>query len=495
MSDTALDLLAALRLEDGRRWGEAAESFQWEDARAVLAGSGSSAGHRSDRQSALYHYLTRGRGGAKTSDLAALSTVAMLAQLPPASRLYALAADRDQGRLLVDSIAGYAARTPELRNALRVDAYRVTATKSGSLLDVLAADAPSAWGLRPSFLVVDELAQWASTPGPRRLWEAVTSAVAKINGARMVILSSAGDLAHWSAKVLEHAKADPLWRVHEVPGPVPWLDADRLEEQRRRLPESSYRRLFLNEWVAAEDRLVAPDDLAACVTLDGPLAPESGRQYVIGVDLGLAKDATAAVVAHAEKALGNEGEQLATRVIVDRLEVWQGRSDARVQIADVEEWISQAVGSYRPAKVVIDPWQAVGMAQRLRSRSVQIEEFTFSSASVGRLASTLHLLLRNRALALPDDEALLDELRNVRLRETSPGVMRIDHDPDKHDDRAIALGLACVQLLSRPSGTLHRTQWMPNSRTRRESRYIDRDTGLLQLPPGTRLETRDDEDD
>ena len=87
--------------------------------------------------------------------------------------------------------------------------------------------------------------------------------------------------------------------------------------------------------------------------------------------------------------------------------------------------------------------------QRLRSRGIQVEEFTFSSASVGRLASTLHMLLRNRRLALPDDPELLEELANVRLRETSPGVLRMDHDPDKHDDRAIALALAAHRLLER----------------------------------------------
>jgi len=47
---------------------------------------------------------------------------------------------------------------------------------------------------------------------------------------------------------------------------------------------------------------------------------------------------------------------------------------------------------------------------------------------------------------LPDDPELIDELANLRLRETSPGVLRIDHDPDKHDDRAIALALAAHRL-------------------------------------------------
>jgi phage FluMu gp28-like protein len=84
---------------------------------------------------------------------------------------------------------------------------------------------------------------------------------------------------------------------------------------------------------------------------------------------------------------------------------------------------------------------------------VEVQEFTFSSASVGRLASTLHLPLRNRNLRLPRDEELLDELANVRLRETSPGVLRMDHDPDRHDDRAIAVALAATALLQRPSAS------------------------------------------
>src|SRR5436190_7331186 len=174
--------MAALVLENGRRWGEAAAGFQWDDARAVL----------DQASSTPYHFLTRSRGGSKTNDLGGMAVAAMLAQLPHGARCYGLAADRDQGRLLVDSVEGFASRTPELRGALKVDAYKVTATRSGSTLEVLAADAPGAWGLRPAFMVVDELAQWSSTTAPRRLWEAATSAVAKVSGARLAVLTTAG---------------------------------------------------------------------------------------------------------------------------------------------------------------------------------------------------------------------------------------------------------------------------------------------------------------
>ena len=441
----ALDLIASLVLEDARRWGEVAVLAQWRDARSVL-----------DPDSLTpYSFLTRARGYSKTADLAGMSIAAMLTDLPAGSRLYAIASDLDQGRLLVDSVRGFAARTPELAGALVVETYKVTAARSGSTLEVLAADAPGAYGLRPAFLVVDELAQWAATPGPRRLWEATTSALAKVPGARLVVLTSAGDPAHWSYKVLEHARVDPLWRVHEVPGPAPWADRDRLAEQRRRLPASSYARLFDNVWSSAEDRLANLDDLRACVTLDGPLLPQQSCRYVIGVDLGLKRDRSVAAVAHSEPVRASAGGAVTgARIVLDRMEVWAGTVASPVQLGAVEEWCAQAAAMYRPVEVVLDPWQAVGLAQRLRGRGITTSEFVFSAQSVGRLAGTLHLAIRNRTLALPDDEELLDELANVRLRETSPGVPRMDHDAGRHDDRAIALALAATRLLERATGTL-----------------------------------------
>lgn len=423
-----LDLMSGLVLEDGRRWGEAAEPFQWEDAQAVL-----------NPDAVPYHFLTRARGGSKTTDLAGVA-IAMLLTLPDLSRLHWLAADREQGALAVDAIAGFVARTPMLRGAFEVRNFQVGFSATGSSLEILAADAPGAWGLRTWGVFVDEIAQWATTSGPRRLWEAVSSAVAKNPSARMVVLTTAGDPAHWSYRILEHAQVDPLWRVHEVPGPAPWTDLSRLEEQQRRLPESSYRRLFQNQWTASEDRLTSHDDLLACVTLDGPLPPKSGMRYVIGVDLGLKSDRTVAVVCHEQDA----------RVVMDRIAVWGGTRTQPVQLDEVELWLHLTWRSYNKARVVMDPWQAVALAQRLRTRGVHVTEFVFSSQSVGRLATTLHLLIRNGDLALPNDPELVDELLNVQLRETSPGVYRMDHDPDKHDDRAIALALASHHLVNRP---------------------------------------------
>jgi phage terminase large subunit-like protein len=194
------------------------------------------------------------------------------------------------------------------------------------------------------------------------------------------------------------------------------------------------------------------DDLAACTVLDGPLPPQGGVRYVIGLDVGTVNDRTAAVIAHAEpvtRTLADGEVTSGVRVILDRLQVWAGSRARPVQLAEVGDWLDLAAGEYNHAAVVFDPFQAVELTQRLSKRGVSVEQFNFTAASVGRLALTLYQLLRARSLALPNDSALLDELANVRLRETSPGTYRLDHDPDRHDDRAIALALAAHELVER----------------------------------------------
>lgn len=438
---TARDVLALLRLESGELWIDAAYPFQREDALAILTGL------------QPYHYVTRSRGSAKTSDLAGVA-LALLLEVPGRERLYWLAADADQGRLAIDAIAGYCDRTPALREALIVTGSAVEARATGARLDVLAADAASSWGLRPYAVFVDELTMWPDTPGPRRLWESVSSAVAKRSDARLVVLSTAGDPAHFSRRILDHALTSPLWRVNEVPGPTPWMDPARLAEQRERLLPSTYARLFENVWTASEDRLASPEELRECVTLDGPqyFTPER-RPYLIGLDLGLKRDRTVAVVAHRE---GN-------RVTLDRIEVWQGTRLRPVSLEAVESWIVEASKRYGNARVALDPWQGVGLMQRLRAAGVRAEEFTFTAASVGKLAAALFNAIRDRALALPPDDDLLDELAHVRLRESSPGVFRLDHDSGRHDDRAVALGLVTTLLLQGSRST-EATMYVPQGR-------------------------------
>lgn len=197
--------------------------------------------------------------------------------------------------------------------------------------------------------------------------------------------------------------------------------------------------------MAGEDRLTTPEQVRACVGHSGPIEPRRGTRYVHGLDVGLVNDRTVLTIAHSERR--PEG----VVVVVDHQQVWQGSKAKPVDLGDVETYCREAVRQYR-GKLIVDPWQSVHVSQRLRSHGIRVEPFTFSSASVGRLALTLYRLLRDRLLDLPDDADLVDELSSVILRETQPGNYRIDHASGSHDDRVISLALVAQSLASKATG-------------------------------------------
>ncbi len=182
------------------------------------------------------------------------------------------------------------------------------------------------------------------------------------------------------------------------------------------------------------------EDLRHCVSLDGPQAYKGRYSYILALDVGVKSDATCAVVCH-----GSDGA-----VVLDRIMTWRGSRENHVDLAEVERWIVRAWKDYGHPRVRFDPWQAFHLSQRLAAAGVRTEEFTFSSASVGKIALTLYNLIRAHQLALPEDPELIDELSNVRLRESSPGVFRLDHDASRHDDRAVALALAAHAIVEEP---------------------------------------------
>lgn len=426
----ARDVLGTLRLEDGRRWLEAAHDFQRVDALAVLDGP------------EPYSFLTRSRGGSKTTDLSAVG-LSDLAASEERLRSYWLAADADQAALAIDCIAGFRARTPALADRLDVQSRRVLVPGSGAELVILPADAPGAWGLTPHRVYVDELANWNDGPSARRLWEAASSAAAKRSDARLAVLTTAGSPDHFAFRVLEHARSSPLWRVSERLGPAPWMDPDRLAEQRQRLPAAVFEQLFLNRWTQAEGSFLDPAVIEAAFTLDGPALERDplGGGYVAALDLGVVHDRTVLAIGH----------RAGDRVVLDRMQTWKGSRAHPVDFAEVEAFIVDAHKRFR-FKLRLDPWQGLDLAQRLRKQGVRAEEFAFTVASKQRLAASLLSTVNSGNLALYEAEGLRDELLALRLVQMSSGAWAFDHQRGGHDDRAMALALMMIAVLERPGG-------------------------------------------
>jgi hypothetical protein len=350
--------------------------------------------------------------------------------------------------LIVDAIRGYVSRTPALANALSVNNYTVTA-RNGTELQVMASDSASAWGLKPAIVFVDEWCQLPSTANTETLWQAITSSMGKVAGAKLLCASTAGDPGSWQHRVWETARNSGNWSTAQIEGPLPWVSKEFLAEQRAILPDSAYQRLHLDRWASPEDRLAAADDVRACVAfsiVDGqwPLPRQPNVRYVMGVDLALVRDRAVAAVMHAERAENEDGQRIVTRVVLDRLQVWKPSHREPLDFLAVEEWISYTARDYG-CVCYIDPYQAMSTVQRIRNRGVAIEPVNFTMASNDKMAVGLHTLIRSHRLAIPDEEELIEELMTIRLVEKN-GQFKLEHDASRHNDRGTALSLAILQL-------------------------------------------------
>jgi hypothetical protein len=448
VSDEALDLMWALRLEDGSLWGEKAADFQKADAEAIFADHGP-----------RLHFITRPRGGSKTTDIAAVALAWLVMEAPPLANAHVVAANAEQATILIDAAAAFIVRTPELHGLVTVEAERLIGP-NGAWVRVLPQSSTGAWGLRDAHLLIcDEFAQWENTTRARRVWTAIRSTVQKVPGCRLILLTSAGEPSHWTYPIYERAKKDPMWRVSEAPGPVPWQSPADLEALRRELLPSEYDRLVLNLWTEGEDHAITPEDWAVAAVpchhvVRAPAGIAGGgwrvahhdplQSYIITIDLGLKADATVIVVAHKEWT-GTPGESN-TVMIVDHLERYVGSRKKHVPVAWVEERLMALAREYH-ARILADPYQMAGSIQKLRAAGFKIEEFPFTATSVSEIAHALVKAFHNRRITVPDIRDLETELLTVRLKETANGGIRFDHDADKHDDQAVALGIAAATLV------------------------------------------------
>jgi hypothetical protein len=435
----ALELLGGLVCEDGSTWAEQATAFQHDDAAAVCAAP--DAGPRR-------HFIVRPRGASKTTDAAGVALALMVSEAPKRSRSYIYAVDQEQAAELLDALSGFVSRTPGLAGAVELGARTVTVRATGASLSVESSDAASAWSKRPWLVVVDELTSWPDTGNHRQLWTAIVSALPKRPDSRLVVLAMAGSPLHPAAKVWKLAQQSRDWRASSIAGPCPWWSAEDVEATRALLTPSEFDRYVLAQWVDVDQGLSTEADVSACVRTSDPVLPaRRGVRYVAALDVGTRRDFSALVVAHVESRGGGP------TTVVDRIMSWRPSAGitGRVDLGDVEDATARICLEYR-AKLRFDRSQAEQLCPNLRRRGVRTEEYVFSQAGANRLAKALYTALRDHSVEIPDDGELISELQTARMIETGPGTVKLVNPPGTHDDLAVSVGMALVELAEHPSG-------------------------------------------
>ncbi len=156
----------------------------------------------------------------------------------------------------------------------------------------------------------------------------------------------------------------------------------------------------------------------------------------VGLDLGLSKD----------KSVAAKVRRVGDLVVVEALVTWAPGPGAKVDLRDVEEGAATIA---RDAPIILDPWQGVLMAQRLRARGTEVIEYPFTSDSRRKLFGALLDLIRTGRLRCRPHEELRRELLGLEVQETAAG-WRVDHRVGRHDDHVVAVALAAQHVASRP---------------------------------------------
>lgn len=389
--------------------------------------------------------LIVGRQAGKTKAAGLLvSYAAAFAPRCTDGELYALLLAQDH-RAAIRAAFSYVASLFEASPILRRLVVRRTADTLALENGVTVAAYPcrpqSVRGLRSLIAVADELAFFRSTewlPQDAEMLRALRPGLATTGG-RLVVLSSpyAQTGALWELRCRHYGREDAPVLVWQADAPTmnPLLPADYLARMREDDPEA-YRSEVLGEFRTGLSALLDPEAIAACVAQGRrELPPANGVEYVAFVDpSGGRRDPFTLAVAH----------RCEGRAVVDAVRAWRPPFNPSGVVAEAAELLR----GYRVRKVVGDRYAGEWPREQFRSQGIE-----YDVATRDRSALYLELLASINAgrVEIPDEPALLRELRSLERRRGVSGRDRVDHPPGAHDDRAnVVAGVAHLLGAERP---------------------------------------------
>jgi len=431
--------------------------------------------------------LSVGRKNTKTATSSMLLLLhACGPEAVPNSELYSAAMSRDQAALLFNLAAKIVRLSPTLSEyvMIRDTAKQLYCPELGTLYRALSADAPTAYGLSPVFIVHDELGQ---VKGPRhQLYEALETATGAYEAPLSLVISTQaptdGDLlsiliddaleGHDPRTVVElHTApmdADPF-DIETVRAANPAL-GDMLSEREvmdmadaaRRMPsrEAEYRNLILNQRVDASSPFVTQSVWQGCGA-----EPVMGRSYYGGLDLSETTDLTALTLVSPVR--GSYGVQstfwlpedgLADRSRQDRVpyDLWAEQGHLRttpgrsVEYEFVAQQIAQMFDDYDIRKLAFDrhnmrhlrPWLIkAGLSETLINE--RFVDFGQGFVSMSPALRVLESLLVNGKLKHGNHPVLTMCAANAIVKADEAGNRKLDKKRSRgRIDGMVALAMA-----------------------------------------------------
>ena len=209
----------------------------------------------------------------------------------------------------------------------------------------------------------------------------------------------------------------------------PYLDRGLIEQERERLPERVFGQEYGGKFLEGSGSVFRFVRERATGDWQEPVR---GEMYFGGLDLAKVADYTVLVIINARREV----------VFVDRFH----RLDWSVQVARVKA----ATSRYNDAMVLVDSTGAgEPVYESLLHAGCYVDGYQFTARSKAKLIDNLALMLEEDQIVLPRPElwpAGIDELEAFQYSITDAGHVTTGSPSGAHDDCAIALALAAMNI-------------------------------------------------
>jgi len=383
---------------------------------------------------------------------------------PNGGEAYSCAADRDQAKIVFNTVKEMIRLQPELADVLDVFRDTIYNPKNGTTYKALSAEAFTKEGLSPTFVAFDEL---HAQPN-RELWDVMSLAMGARREPLLVAITTAGVKTDISGKdslcysTYEYGKKvasgeidDPTfffawWEANQESDhrdPIAWQDsnpgyddivaADDFKSAIRSTPEAEFKTKRLNIWTSTSDTWL-PHGAWDSRKLEEPI--KLGAKIIIGFDGSFNGDCTAIVAC-----------EISEVPHIMPIAAWEKPDEAdadwQVPILEVEETIRKACKDYEVLEIVCDTYRWARTFQILEDEGLPVVEFPQSAARMTPATTRFYESVMNEHLTHNGDLMLARHVGNATLRVDQRGS-RLSKDK-KGSNRRIDLAVASVMAHER----------------------------------------------
>jgi hypothetical protein len=431
-------------------------------------------------------WLECSKGWAKTG-LTTMAIAWLIVFAPRALLIVVLARDQQQGLEFVKASKELLPENRMIAPQFEVQRDKVLNPKTETVAEVWTADDLGRHGGRPNVTWIDEISHIDD-------FEVVCTALdnqVKVASGVAILSGNAGfsDSPTFALRE-QYRTGGPSYSFFQFNKPAPWLSEEDLYEAEQRNSTSRFRRLFWGVWSNREGNPIAAEDIAASITMEGPLSPDEERWKVVavGLDLGVKNDHSACV--------GLAVKQGSARIRLAFCESWKPKHrGAEVDLRKVRQFIIDKHRLHNFGCLYFDPSQALLMAQDCRRVGVPVLEMTFTGRNLNLMAETMLTVFKTRVIDLYRDKDLCADLARISIEERPWGHrLSAPSDESGHCDRATALAIAlpwAVQAAHRAAYTalpistgharVNSSRWgvhlSVNPRSPRSGVFLDRSGG------------------